>query len=272
MRIAHCAFAWLRLELPSLGNMVLSTRRTAARAKASPRSLLHFFFVSSACMCLSTLRLEGGGLVGGNRRVRRLVARGVLRRAPLRKGLLVVPRDSWPPVGGGLSLEPAGHARDGAPRFRYAHSAAYLARPRAGLGCMFPGQGWAVEWPCGHVLSAERLPDSKLWVLSLISSHDRHASLHGCGAMTHLGSVWQLEHCRPAHAHADRARAAPAAQECAALRHAAALCAGGAGAVHGVPGDARPQCRCAAAGAPPVPHRRAARAVRPAQVRAGGGQ
>ena len=69
--------------------------------------------------------------MGGNRRVRRLVARGVLRRAPLRRGLLVAPRDTWPPLGGGLSLEPAGHARDGAPRFRYAHSASYLVRSLA---------------------------------------------------------------------------------------------------------------------------------------------
>ncbi|KAK9819275.1 hypothetical protein WJX81_004556 [Elliptochloris bilobata] len=70
---------------------------------------------------------QGGGLVGGNRRVRRLVARGVLRRVPLRRGLLVVPRDTWPPVGGGLALEPAGHTADGVPRFRYTHSPAYLA-------------------------------------------------------------------------------------------------------------------------------------------------
>lgn len=96
--------------------------------------------------------------MGGNRRVRRLVARGMLRRAPLRRGLLVAPRDTWPPLGGGLSLEPAGHARDGAPRFRYAHSAGYLVRSRALLSvpCNWSG----VECSCRNSSSALAFPQS----------------------------------------------------------------------------------------------------------------
>ena len=72
--------------------------------------------------------------MGGNRRVRRLVARGALRRVPLRRGLLVTPRDNWPPPDGSLALEAAGHAADGVPLFRYTHSPAYLARPLARYG------------------------------------------------------------------------------------------------------------------------------------------
>jgi len=91
----------------------------------------------------------GGGPAGGNRRVRRLVARGVLRRVPLRRGLLVTPRDTWPPPDGGLALEPAGHAADGAPLFRYAHSAGYLARaPAAPLPRCTAGCGAAYREPC----------------------------------------------------------------------------------------------------------------------------
>lgn len=77
------------------------------------------------------VRAAGGGFAGGNRQVRRLVARGALRRAPLRCGMLVAPRDDWPPVDGGLELVPAGHAPDGAPLFAYTHSPAYLVRGTA---------------------------------------------------------------------------------------------------------------------------------------------
>lgn len=75
--------------------------------------------------------------MGGNRRVRRLVARGALRRVPLRRGLLVTPRDNWPPPDGSLALEPAGHAPDGVPLFRYTHSPAYMARPLVTAGGVF---------------------------------------------------------------------------------------------------------------------------------------
>ena len=70
--------------------------------------------------------------------MRRAIARGAVRRTPLRRGLLVAPRDTWPPFDGGVSMEPAGTAPDGSQRFRYVHSAAYqVRRPcvRLALAC-----------------------------------------------------------------------------------------------------------------------------------------
>ncbi len=64
-------------------------------------------------------------MVGGNRRVRRLIARGALRRQPLKRGVLVAPKDSWPRFDGGLSMEVAGFTADGLHIFCYAHSVAY---------------------------------------------------------------------------------------------------------------------------------------------------
>lgn len=68
--------------------------------------------------------------MGANRRMRRLIARGSVRRAPLRRGLLVAPRDTWPPFDGGISMEAGGTAPDGSQRFRYVHSVAYQ------VGCL----------------------------------------------------------------------------------------------------------------------------------------
>jgi hypothetical protein len=71
------------------------------------------------------------GIVGANRRTRRAIARGQLRRQPLKRGLLVAPKDTWPRFDGGISMELAGTANDGSQIFRYTHSAAYQARAQA---------------------------------------------------------------------------------------------------------------------------------------------
>ena len=69
-----------------------------------------------------------GGLVGGNRRMRRAIARGAVRRQPLKRGMLVAPKDAWPRFDGGISMEVAGSTDEGLPSFRYVHSLAYQAR------------------------------------------------------------------------------------------------------------------------------------------------
>ncbi|CAL8471120.1 g10662 [Coccomyxa elongata] len=68
---------------------------------------------------------NAGGLVGANRRTRRAIARGQLRRQPLKRGLLINPKDTWPRFDGGISMEPAGTTPDGLQIFSYTHSAAY---------------------------------------------------------------------------------------------------------------------------------------------------
>ncbi len=63
--------------------------------------------------------------MGANRRTRRAIARGQLRRQPLKRGLLINPKDTWPRFDGGISMEPAGTTPDGLQIFTYTHSAAY---------------------------------------------------------------------------------------------------------------------------------------------------
>ena len=63
--------------------------------------------------------------MGANRRTRRAIARGQLRRQPLKRGLLINPKDTWPRFDGGISMEPAGTTPDGLQTFTYTHSAAY---------------------------------------------------------------------------------------------------------------------------------------------------
>ena len=63
--------------------------------------------------------------------MRRMAARGqsgqqALRR-PLKRGLLIAPKPHWPRFDGGLSMEPAGFAADGAQLFRYERSTSYIA-------------------------------------------------------------------------------------------------------------------------------------------------
>jgi len=162
----------------------------------------------------------------------------------------VTPRDTWPPPDGGLALEPAGHAADGAPLFRYAHSAGYLARvhppqrccreqhaQRAGACCAC--------WLCCCVLRAAR------------PRHERAARAAGPG--------WP----RPVRRGRRGSRREPfGARPAPGVTRAAAGRAGGADAVRGGAGHARPQRARRPAGAPPVPRRRAARHVRPPPVRA----
>ncbi len=67
-------------------------------------------------------------MAGGSRRVRRLMARGLLRRTPLKKGLLISPKDHWPALDGGICMESAGFSTDGKQLFKYTHSANYQVR------------------------------------------------------------------------------------------------------------------------------------------------
>ncbi|DBA78426.1 hypothetical protein WJX79_008278 [Trebouxia sp. C0005] len=74
---------------------------------------------------------SAGGMVGASRRVRRLMARGLIKRSVLKAGLLIVPKEHWPPFEGGLSMELAGTTVATSARshqlFKYTHSAAYHA-------------------------------------------------------------------------------------------------------------------------------------------------
>ena len=112
-------------------------------------------------------RTCAGGLVGGNRRMRRAIARGAIRRQPLKRGMLVAPKDSWPRFDGGISMEIAGSTDEGLPVFGYRHSLAYQARMRLPLSCCFsrtstqttmlahsaapPACNLAKEWPLRDV-------------------------------------------------------------------------------------------------------------------------
>ncbi|GAB4815863.1 hypothetical protein N2152v2_002909 [Parachlorella kessleri] len=64
---------------------------------------------------------------GASRRVRRLAARGLIRRAALKKGAIISPRDTWPAFEGGPSLEYRGVTADGKLEFSYSYSQAYQA-------------------------------------------------------------------------------------------------------------------------------------------------
>ena len=56
------------------------------------------------------------------------MARGLIKRTPLKAGLLIVPAEHWPPFEGGLSMELAEATSDGQQCFKYTHSAAYHVR------------------------------------------------------------------------------------------------------------------------------------------------
>ncbi|KAL4430372.1 hypothetical protein ABPG77_002178 [Micractinium sp. CCAP 211/92] len=71
---------------------------------------------------------EGGGAyAGASRRVRRLAARGLLRRQALKPGAIINPRDTWPRFDGGFSMEAQGTTPEGKQQFGYAYSQAYQA-------------------------------------------------------------------------------------------------------------------------------------------------
>lgn len=53
------------------------------------------------------------------------MARGLTKRAQLKAGLLIAPKEHWPPFEGGLAMELAGVNSDGRQTFRYTHSASY---------------------------------------------------------------------------------------------------------------------------------------------------
>ncbi len=55
----------------------------------------------------------------------RLMARGLIKRSVLKAGLLIAPKEHWPPFEGGLSMELAGVTPGGQQLFKYTHSAAY---------------------------------------------------------------------------------------------------------------------------------------------------
>ncbi|KAK9829524.1 hypothetical protein WJX72_006318 [[Myrmecia] bisecta] len=72
-------------------------------------------------------RDEGSAVAGGSRRVRRLMARGLIQRRHMKRGILIQPKDHWPPLDGGISMEVAGYTKDGKQLFTYTHSANYQA-------------------------------------------------------------------------------------------------------------------------------------------------
>ena len=53
------------------------------------------------------------------------MARGLIKRGVLKAGLLIAPKEHWPPFEGGLSMELAGITPGGHQLFNYTHSAAY---------------------------------------------------------------------------------------------------------------------------------------------------
>ena len=57
--------------------------------------------------------------------MRRLAARGLLRRQPLKQGAIIAPKDHWPRFEGGMSMVPLGAGPDGKLRFAYEYSTVY---------------------------------------------------------------------------------------------------------------------------------------------------
>ncbi len=53
------------------------------------------------------------------------MARGLIKRSVLKAGLLIAPKEHWPPFDGGLSMELAGVTPGGHQLFKYTHSATY---------------------------------------------------------------------------------------------------------------------------------------------------
>ena len=54
-------------------------------------SSVQHLMLSVCCCCLA-----GSQFAGASRRVRRLVARGILQRVQLKPGIIIRPRDHWP--------------------------------------------------------------------------------------------------------------------------------------------------------------------------------
>ncbi|EFN53652.1 hypothetical protein CHLNCDRAFT_136380 [Chlorella variabilis] len=69
-----------------------------------------------------------GAYANASRRVRRLAARGLLKRAALKPGAIIMPHDTWPRFDGGICMEAQGATRDGKLQFGYVYSQAYQAR------------------------------------------------------------------------------------------------------------------------------------------------
>ena len=67
----------------------------------------------------------GGAFAGASRRVRRLAARGLIRLEPLRHGIMITPRETWPRFDGGFELACLGPGKDGKNVFSIRHSPAY---------------------------------------------------------------------------------------------------------------------------------------------------
>lgn len=53
------------------------------------------------------------------------MARGLIKRAVLQSGMLIKPRDHWPPFQGGLNMELAGTDDSGRQLFVYSYAASY---------------------------------------------------------------------------------------------------------------------------------------------------
>ncbi len=66
------------------------------------------------------------------------MARGLIKRTLLKAGLLIAPKEHWPPFEGGLSMELAGVTPGGHQLFRYIHSAAYHVKPLCIASLMLP--------------------------------------------------------------------------------------------------------------------------------------
>lgn len=73
------------------------------------RRACRLFLQRCSADCLPSVTLHTppavGAYAGASRRVRRLAARGLLRRAAVKPGAIITPRDTWPRFDGGVSME-----------------------------------------------------------------------------------------------------------------------------------------------------------------------
>jgi hypothetical protein len=97
---------------------------SSPRCRLNPRSLLTHPCVLA---CYALPLAAAGAYANASRRVRRLAARGLIKRVPLKHGAIIVPRDTWPRFEGGISMEAQGVTAEGKQQFGYVYSQAYQA-------------------------------------------------------------------------------------------------------------------------------------------------
>ena len=107
------------------------------------------------------------------------MARGLLKRSVLKAGLLIAPREHWPPFEGGLSMELAGVTPGGHQLFKYTHSAAYhVCTPSTPFYTNFFPYQFGLDWCCHAAVGESQ--HSCLFVRVCLGCVPQAACQQGC--------------------------------------------------------------------------------------------